>query len=158
MGMYTELYFATKLSKDTPQTVLDLIERAISGQVQNDLPAHRFFACERWTQIFYGGGSYYFDAPCHQQLWPADSIDGCRHILILVNLKNYGGEIEAFLNWISPYVDGGGHVGHMRYEEDDVPTLLELPWDWMARKMAGPIRPMAQEPRAATPQEARDGE
>jgi len=145
MGMYTELYLGTKLSGDTPPEVFALIEQAIEGRHPlANLPDHPFFECERWSFIFCGGGSYYFEAPCFQRLFEPDPIcDGARQLLIVVNIKNYAQEIQHFLDWIGPYIAEGGHVGHMRYEEEDVPTLLELPWDWEHDKAAGPIQPMA---------------
>lgn len=145
MGMYTELYLGTKLRGDTPAEVFSLIERAIGGMSENwDLPDHPFFKCERWSCIFCGGGSYYFEAPCFQKLFDPDPIcNGARQLLIVVNLKNYDQEIQHFLDWISPYIDEGGHVGHMRYEEDEVPTLLHLPWDYTNDKATGKIEAMA---------------
>ncbi len=144
MGMYTELYLGTKLRGDTPPEVFALIDAMLHGEDPKSLPSHPFFACKRWRQLFSGGGSYYFEAPCFRRLFDADPIcEGARQLLIVVNLKNYDQEIQHFLDWISPYIDKGGHVGHMRYEEEDVPTLLELPWDWSNDRVAGPVRPMA---------------
>ena len=46
------------------------------------------------------------------------------------NIKNYGGEIEAFLKWIKPYI--GSANGHydlyaiVHYEESKAPTLYFL--------------------------------
>jgi len=44
-----------------------------------------------------------------------------------MDMKNYGSEIEHFLDWIHPYVDDVGcsqFAGFMQYEEDETPTLI----------------------------------
>ena len=42
------------------------------------------------------------------------------------DLKNYGGEIAKFLDWVDPYVDElpGKCIGWTWYEEEDQPTLI----------------------------------
>lgn len=42
------------------------------------------------------------------------------------SIKNYDGEIDAFLTWIEPHVKAydGDFVGFTQYEDDEAPTLL----------------------------------
>jgi hypothetical protein len=46
------------------------------------------------------------------------------------NIKNYKQEIETFLEWIKPYINGGSGSRNMYaiviYEEQDEPTIYYL--------------------------------
>ena len=45
-------------------------------------------------------------------------------MLVDSDLKNYHGEIEAFIKWIEPLSSTYGFVGYYQYEEDEEPTLI----------------------------------
>ena len=127
MGMYTELIFGAELKKDTPREVIDTLEYMI-GKVETKpnnfpLPNGR---CERLFQ----GGSYYFPVSDPVNKMWIDNIDNRCHISTRSNIKNYGGEIEAFLEWIKPHVDYGSGSRNMYaivlHEEFDEPTIYYL--------------------------------
>ena len=127
MGHYTEFKFKAKLRKDTPDEVINLLKRVL---IDGDLGLgdkvlfshedvfdpgieHDFFKCERWEALFLStnwddemqGGKMYFD-----KYWVID---------IHTEFKNYGDEIEKFINWIYPFVVGRKkkqYVGYYRGE------------------------------------------
>jgi hypothetical protein len=75
-------------------------------------------------------GSYYFGvnrAVC--KMW-RDDITKCYHISTRANLKNYDGDIEAFLEWMKPFIDSGSGARDMYaiviYEECEEPTIYYL--------------------------------
>jgi hypothetical protein len=130
MGMYTELNCAVRLKKDTPTPVIAvlLICWITESLRPSPLPAHPLFNTNCWRFIL-TGSSYYF-ACCEAQsaVWP-DEITNQYCVSVRANLKNYDGEIEKFIDWITPHIDAmeGDFVGYSRYEETEVPTLLYYP-------------------------------
>ena len=119
MGMYTEIFFRATLVKDVPDKVLAPI-RAMLGQVEvdpDDLPDHELFECHRWDMLGMGS-SYYF--PTHARpILAKDEIRGAWSLLLHADIKNYDGDIEAFFDWIDPYVDAipGEFIGYSLYED-----------------------------------------
>lgn len=125
MGMYTEFHFNTELVKDTPRQVLDTLAY-MTGQSQlepSSAPDHPLFTTGRWNSML-GSSSYYFAlSPASSVDW--DDIAKCHYLHVRCNFKNYGGEIEHFLDWIMPWVEAGTEcLGYYRYEENDHPTLI----------------------------------
>lgn len=124
MGMYTELVLNCKIKKDTPQNVIDILLGMFEdGHDEPDiLPEHEFFSCKRWASVGSCSGFYFvpFKLSSMQKL-----IDNY-YISTRSDLKNYDGEIEKFIDWLMPYIDGyeGKFLGYIRYEEDDAPTLI----------------------------------
>lgn len=128
MGMYTEFVMAAKLKKDTPKTVIDILEFMMRDREDPpiDLPDHPLFQTERWG-IMLCCDSAYFAGDTHSMLSKRKYDFGVEYTLtIRCNLKNYDSEIEWFLDWISPYIDStyDGFIGYMLYEEYDDPTLI----------------------------------
>ncbi len=126
MGMYTELYLGIDLKPETPPRVIEILKAMIDLTAENmtDLPEHPFFKTERWHWCLKSGGSYYFDAQPHC-LFEYDDITKGWHLTFGTNIKNYTREWESFVDWIAPWInEEDGHIGHYRYEEDDMPTLL----------------------------------
>jgi hypothetical protein len=125
MGMYTELHYNAELRKDVPTQVLDAL-RWMLGELDQpvDLPDHPLFKMTR-AGFMLRCDSYYFAADTHSTL-RLDDIDKQYRICIRCNLKNYEGEIEAFCDWIDPYVDAydGDFLGFSRYEESEDPELI----------------------------------
>ena len=118
--MYTEFNAAFKLKEGTPDNVIGevkaLCELPISGGE---------LECGGWPGMFMCH-SYYFDADPHSTC-RLDEITKQYHVTIRCNFKNYGSEIESFVDWIWPHVDLNDYdifIGYKRYEEDDLPTLL----------------------------------
>ena len=122
--MYTELIFGASLKKETPNSVINALKYML-GEIEDKpfdfpLPNGR---CESLFQY----GSYYFaiNEPV-KKMW-FDEVDKQWHISTRSNLKNYEGEIEAFLDWIKPYIESGSGRRKMYaivlYEEFDEPTI-----------------------------------
>ena len=129
MGMYTELCIGVEFKKETPSDVIAVISIMATGDnpfVRESIPesvrGHKLLSVERpW--ILQSGGSYYFDAkPC--LVWQKDTITDTYFLTVWTNIKNYSGEWEAFLEFIAPWLETQGFIGHYRYEECDEPTLL----------------------------------
>jgi hypothetical protein len=128
MGMYTELHFNSPLKKSTPTHVIDLLKFML-GELDErefgaELPNHPLFTTDRWSFML-RMDSFYFDADTHSTLRWCD-ISNQYVLCIRCNLKNYGSEIEKFVDWIMPYLDKfqGDFLGFSRYEETEEPTLI----------------------------------
>lgn len=126
MGMYTELALGVAFKKDTPPDVLYAIDRMVCGDasvrdITESIRSHPLFSTQRWGWMLRSDGSCYFAAPPVVR-FDNDEFD-CR-LAVWTNIKNYSGEWANFLDFIGPHVKGRGHVGHMRHEESEHPTLL----------------------------------
>ena len=130
MGMYTELIFGADLKKDTPTDVIEALKYMIGETEEKPtsfpLPDGR---CE-WL---FQGASYYFGVsnPVSKMFYD----DICENWIISTrsNIKNYNGEIEAFLEWIKPHIGGGSGARDMyaivTYEESNEPKIYYLQED-----------------------------
>ena len=122
MGMYTQLFLASDLKKDTPKEVIDVLKYMLHEiEIQ---PKNYPFESSR-SQYMLNMDSYYFDTDSRSTL-RFDDISNRYYLNVLCNLKNYHGEIEDFLNWISPFLNKlpGDFLGYKMYEEDLTPTLI----------------------------------
>lgn len=125
MGMYTQLHFAGNVKEDSPEKVFEILNFLINETTEpEELPNHPFFSCDRWKWIA-KMDSYYFNYKTHAVFFH-DEIGNYWRLNITSNLKNYSGEINKFIDWISPYCDAlkGEFVGYSRYEEFDKPTII----------------------------------
>ena len=120
MGMYTELIFGANLKKDTPKKVINALKYMI-GETEgkpNDFPLPDG-RCE-WL---FRCASYYFGVSNPVSKMWFDEISKNWILSTRSNIKNYNGEIEAFLKWIKPYICSGSGVRHMyaivTYEESE---------------------------------------
>ncbi len=129
MGMYTELIFGCALKLDTPQGVIGILQGLVKGELDNiKTMDDDFFASERWGYLF-RMSSYYFGVNEPQgKIW-FDNIAKNWRISTRSNLKNYDNEIEKFLAWIKPYIEGGSGERDMyaivTYEES-LPKIYYL--------------------------------
>lgn len=122
MGMYTEFHFNAEVQDD--DDVLAVLRYMVDdGPEPAPLPNHLLFSTGRWRRML-RGDSYYFDADTHSTL-RAD-YQGGQYLCIRCNLKNYDGEIEKFIDWITPHLKKheGDFLGFYRYEETEQPTLI----------------------------------
>ena len=127
MGMYTELIFGADLKKDTPTEVIESLKYMIGEREEKPtnfpLPDGR---CE-WL---FRGASYYFGVSRAVSKMMYDDIGENWIVSTRSNIKNCEGEIEAFLEWIKPYIDGGSGARDMyaivTYEESDEPKIYYL--------------------------------
>lgn len=119
--MYTEFFFRAELKKDTPQEVIDFLENQFDGDGEMTPPHHRFFECVRWESLLRGSSAYFPTMP----VGGFANVFGRWELGIHVSLKNYGQEIDYFLDWIRPYLDvyKGDFLGYSLYEESDQPIL-----------------------------------
>lgn len=125
--MYTELIFGADLKKDTPENVIEALKYMIGDTEEKPkdfpLPDGR---CEG----LFRGSSYYFgvNSPV-SKMWK-DDISGNWALSTRSNIKNYGGEIETFLEWIKPHIDGGSGCRDMyaivTYEVAEAPNIYYL--------------------------------
>lgn len=123
MGMYTEIYVNADLKKDTPAEVIDILkamcrklEPEVAEEVLKGYP-------DRWHLLF-NNGSYYTPFTYCRYL-EYDDISKQWSLLGKGDIKNYGGEIQKFFNWIMPYIDGreGDFIGYDRHEDSQEPVL-----------------------------------
>lgn len=125
MGMYTEFHFNVALVEGVDVNVVATLESMVSDSgIFLNAPEHKLFAKSRAIYML-RCDSYYFEADTLSTL-RFDTIAECYYLNIKCNLKNYEGEIEAFIDWIDPYVDAsiGNFLGFYRYEESTAPTLI----------------------------------
>lgn len=119
MGMYTELIFGCSLKEDTPNEVIERLDRMI-----NDPDFFSDF------NFIFRGGSYYFGVNKPVSSLRKDYISGQWVISTRSNIKNYNNEIERFLYWIKPYIDQGSGYRDMYAivtdEEAEEPTIYYL--------------------------------
>ena len=120
MGMYTELYLRSDLKEDTPQDVIDLLRAMVAGNPPDTTP----FGEGRCPWMLLSSSHYHFPFAKSSM----DYLDYVSrwYLFVRCDLKNYEGEIEAFLKWVAPHLNAGDgeYLGHTRYEEDDLPTHL----------------------------------
>lgn len=130
MGMYTEFHFRAHLKEDgSAAKVMEWLDNLHWESKPFD--DHPLFSSPRWQAVFNGAGAcYQFARPMAvryvgEDRGPWDSYS-YNELLIHSSLKNYGNEIELFLDWIRPYIDaryGPEFIGYSLYEEDVEPKL-----------------------------------
>lgn len=135
MGMYTEFYFRAHV-KDGP--VADWLHSRINFLQQGGHPFddHPFFSGDRWWAVFNGGGAVYQESQ-GPKFFPKDEriCHYYNRLIISSSLKNYGDEIEKFVDWITPHLDQdpGEFLGYSLYEDSmgrdgrENPTLFFMP-------------------------------
>ncbi|AGX84608.1 hypothetical protein SGPC_00026 [Salmonella phage SGPC] len=120
MGMYTKLWFDADLKHNVDEINLRALEYLfVGGDVPDVLPCHPFFTLERWSYMFYSP-AYSGDAVT------VKLGDYYNHVSAHIEVKNYCGEIESFLDWVRPLLDveKGTCIGWKWYEGDDNPILI----------------------------------
>lgn len=125
MGMYTELIFGADLKKDTPEQVIEILKYMIGDTEEKP----KYFPLPRCEWLF-RSSSYYFgvNEPVNKMWY--DDIGKNWVLSTRSNIKNYKCDIEAFLDWITPYIDGGSGCRDMyaivTYEEAEYPDIYYL--------------------------------
>lgn len=117
MGMYTEFHFRVKVKDGS---VADWLEQQIVGEQWFDEPYddHEFFTLARWRHVFFAGGAVYqYSARGTFRRATASYEDNW--LALSSSFKNYGSEIEAFIDWITPHLDHyrGEFLGYSLYED-----------------------------------------
>jgi len=125
MGMYTELIFGAGLKEDTPTEVIETLQYMMGDK--EDMPKGYPFEDGSRHEILFRCGSFYFGVNNPVRKMWYDDISKNWRISTRANIKNYGGEIESFLEWVLPYIDQGSGSKSMYaiviYEEDETPTI-----------------------------------
>ncbi len=128
--MYTELHLNVELVENLPKEVVAVLRYMVHcgrdpEEKPDVLPDHPLFGTERW-EFMLTCDSYYFSADTRSTM-RLDEISGTYFLCVQCNVKNYDGEIAAFIDWLTPYIDPHENfVGYWRYEEADDPTLIYL--------------------------------
>lgn len=108
-----------------------------SRDVAVSKPNHDFFKTERWTCVGGSSSHYHFPHVCNVTYSPS-YLPGELFIFSRSDLKNYGSEIESFIDWASPYLlnEPGDWVGHVFYEEwvAPIPWFAGVPLDFKAAR------------------------
>lgn len=122
MGMYTLLEINAELRKDTPDEVLDTI-RHYAGEAPDAIPT---WVPRQRNPL--NGYSAYFPGKVFTEI--RQDAFGDLFLEARSSIKNYAGDIESFLEWLSYYVRAGSGPGHLwartHYEEDFEPTNYYL--------------------------------
>jgi hypothetical protein len=125
MGMYTELVLKCEIKKDTPPDVIAVLRHLFADDnIPATLPEHEFFKCGAWSRI--GSCSSFYHHPRPVNDYNTESSFQAARIFSRSDLKNYDGEIEKFIDWVSPYLDCDEEqcIGWSWYEECDSPMLI----------------------------------
>ena len=123
MGMYTEIYVNVDLRENTPKDVIETLKAMCTNNFNSWLLLDK---PSRWRYMFHSGSCYTPKTECGLLTW--DKIGNQWSLLAKGDIKNHESEIEAFFEWIMPYVEGeaGDFIGYRRYEESKTPTLVFL--------------------------------
>jgi len=119
--MYTEVFFRAEVDEDSYGIMSKIIE-GVDPATFSDV--HPFFGMDRAWGVFQCE-SYYHPGPFHR-LFESEERFNLRMVSFRSSLKNYGGEIEAFFDWVAPHVlpsQARLFIGYQLYEEDEEPTL-----------------------------------
>lgn len=127
MGMYTEIVCGVKLRPGTPAVVIAALRFMVGDDDRpNELPDHPLFRKKRWQMVL-NCSSYYFGFSQSYSVMHHDEFDKVWMLAARASVKNYDGEVEAFFDWIRPYVNSGSGernmMGYSIYESADVPTI-----------------------------------
>lgn len=121
MGMYKELIFGASLKADTPVSVIETIKYMMGEDI---VPSSLEF---NGRFNFLGCSSYFAISKPVNKMYKDDE---CWVISSRSNTKNYDSEIEVFLEWIKPYIEGGSGNMNMYaiviYEDSSEPLIYYL--------------------------------
>jgi hypothetical protein len=128
MGMYTELVLGARLKADTPQHIIEML-KVIFGH--NEQLPEKYLAYKDLFPNIHTipyGSSYYFVVPYANSKFSYDDILKQWVVAVRCSIKNYNFEIDNFIEWLMPYMEGSGlnndFLGYTLYEEDVKPILL----------------------------------
>ena len=138
MGMYTGLKADLWLDPNMPKDVFEVLGWMVEG-AHEDRPSvselgHSLFDKRRWPMLF-KCQSAYFD---HHSPPSLQGYERAFRLQVNSSLKNYEGEIQAFINWIYPHVINGAVA--YRYEEAEQWTKVDFhaPPDWAPGDLRAP--------------------
>lgn len=140
MGMYTEAIIGCRLREDTPEKVIEVLDTIVNDNKDHDRLGdgyknefeevgvdHDKF--KRFDKVL-RCESYYFGVYESHAIFKKDKFSDSYFLDSRSSCKNYHGEIEEFLKWLRPYIDGGSGRNDVyaltMYEEDSEYKVWEL--------------------------------
>lgn len=123
MGMFTDFDFVCTIKEDMGDGIDHLITVFLKRKCYNPNLRTR-----RWivpSQIKAWPNHPFFSTARGDTVTNALTFDeGTRVLEVHTNIKNYGDEIQHFLDWIKPYIEEGKPaIARVRYEEARVPDV-----------------------------------
>lgn len=127
MGMYTGIQIDVLLKPDVTSGVVAMLRHMTLQEKDDeavflDAPDHPLFRSDRWSAVLCCQSAYFPECekeqpPVAERLAPI--ANNQMRLNASASLKNYGGEIAHFLDWLAPHVDPRltEEVGWYRYEE-----------------------------------------
>ena len=129
-SMYTELFLNFEIPNYTKG--VDYRDKCVleflfgDGPFPDMLPDHPLFGPTTRWQCIGRSGSFYFQ-PRATSTFFLSEYGASAYVVSRSDFKNYDGEIQMFVHWIRPYVrKTNAVIGWFRYEEDRLPTLIEV--------------------------------
>lgn len=90
-------------------------------------PQHQFFQTDRWMTLLNKDS---FAVSGTETILERDRFSEEYFLSVHTCIKNYCGEIEKFLDWLSPYAESGSHqhcvVGYIQQEESKTAQILQI--------------------------------
>ncbi len=122
MGTITQFHLKVVLKKDVPDTIKYVFSPINNKEVDfegwdivcGQISDHMFFKLPRWNRLFFGSA--------FQNLQPSRRVNqqGYTHISLHGEMKNYDGEIEAFCEWIGPFLTGRKNRIYIGWSKHDM--------------------------------------
>lgn len=126
MGDYTELILGARLKKDTPKNVIETLRFMIGDAERPEALAFETSS----GRCPLRSCSYYFAVTEPITKMYYDDIAKCWILSSRASIKNHEYEIDAFLDWMKPFIEKGSGLRNMYaikiYEEDEEPTVYYL--------------------------------
>lgn len=128
--MYTELVLGVRLRRDPARDAPLAWALGVEGAPMPD--GEGFWTKERSNGVLGGGGLVTWGIrPILRPAWEnvkPDHPDYLDELVVWTSVKNYDLVLDLFLQWLEPFVrferQVRTHIGWIRYEEADHPTLL----------------------------------
>lgn len=124
MGMYTSMVVSAQLKKSTPESVVSMLK----ALAEDDVHIRKFLGGCAIRNPLLDCSAGYPDGLVEITV-PKCKGNGV-NVSIISSLKNYGKEIQLFLEWLKPHVEMGhglaGWWAIVTYEEQGVPTIYYL--------------------------------
>lgn len=133
MGHYTQLCFNAELKKETPREVISTVRWLLGEHEEEDGPLDAGLVAKTYEGMFNTWSFYH--APAGSKSFLRRNRSDEWYLSVLCDIKNYSSQLEAFVEWIKPWVAPRGQdktfLGYTMYEESDEPTLIYLDRGYM---------------------------
>lgn len=129
MGMYTELDIAVTFPKDVPEDVITVLREMVNPDFDSDgfdipdsIKSHPLFRTKCWSFMLRGDNPIFDGFSNSKIYW--DFIIKVWQMGVRCSFTNNDNEIEQFLDFIAPYISTCGFMGYIKYDADEMPTLI----------------------------------